>query len=64
MDREEAIRALWEAATEEWRDESYPSELSLAEQLFDSATVLPAKPLKGKELHRIGRALGFIEDPE
>lgn len=63
MDRDEAILRLWETATEHWRDEEYPSEVSLAEQLFDSSTAYPGVAIKGKDLYRIGVALGLI-DPE
>jgi hypothetical protein len=59
----EEVRPLWEAATVNWPeddDEGVP--IPLGELLFDSATALPGIPIKGKDLYRIGVALGFIEE--
>lgn len=60
----DAARQLWDAATEHWRvfdDDEDPR--PLADRLFDSSVVYPGMGLKGKELYRIGVALGFI-DPD
>jgi hypothetical protein len=53
-------RQLWEAAIEHWHDEETP----LNEALFDSSVAYPGIPIKGKDLYRIGVALGFIEEIE
>jgi hypothetical protein len=62
MTREEAIRALWGAATEHWLETNGQSPAELADALFDSATAYPGLPIKGKKLHRIGVALRIIEE--
>lgn len=63
MTREEAIRKLWEAATEHWygTTDEEDADFDLGAALFDSACAYPGLPLKGKDLCRIGEALGFIE---
>lgn len=59
---ENAARKLWEAATENWYEtDEDDHEIPLAELLFDSSTALPGIPIKGKDLYRIGVALGFID---
>lgn len=60
----DAAKKLWDAAVEDW---DWPKENepdSLQERLFDSPTIYPSIGLKGKELYRIGVALGFIEEME
>jgi len=60
---ENVVRRLWEHATEHWFEEDEEGEpIPLSELLFDSATAYPGIPIKGKELYRIGVALGFIEE--
>jgi hypothetical protein len=62
---ENAARKLWEAATEHWFEEDDEGEpIPLAALLYDSSTALPGIPIRGKELYRIGVALGFIEESE
>jgi hypothetical protein len=59
---ENAARKLWEAATEHWRVfEDDEDQRPLADQLFDSSVIYPGMGLKGKDLYRIGVALGFID---
>lgn len=60
---ENAARKLWEHATEHWFEEDDEGEsIPLAALLFDSSTAYPGIPIKGKDLYRIGVALGFIEE--
>jgi uncharacterized protein (DUF433 family) len=60
-----AARKLWEHATEHWSEEDGEGEpVPLSALLFDSATAHPATPIKGKDLYRIGAALGFIAEVE
>lgn len=63
MDRDEATRRLWEAATEHWygSTDEEDEDFDLAQALFASATAYPGLPIKGKELYRIGEALGLIK---
>lgn len=58
---ENAARKLWEAATEHWWETEGQSPAELADALFDSSIAYPGIPIKGKELFRIGGALGFID---
>lgn len=55
-----AIQRLWEAATDLWHD----PDRKLEERLFDSSVALNGMPIKGKDLHQIGEALGFIPEGE
>ena len=61
-----AIKRLWEAATYEFADFDLDgNSLPLrADDLFDSSTAYPGEPIKGKELYRIGLALGLLPDTE
>lgn len=64
MTREEAIKKLWEAATDHWyeTDEETGEARPLGDLLFDSSTALPGMPIKGKELYEVGVALDLVEE--
>jgi hypothetical protein len=61
----EAARKLWEAATEHWfetDDDGDPIPLTVL--LYDRSVAYPGLPIKGKELHRIGVELGFLDEQQ
>lgn len=58
MTKQEAIEQLWEAAIGNWKP------IPQSELLSQGSLALPGSPIKGKDLYRIGVALGLIEEVE
>lgn len=59
---QEAVLALWEAATYHWGEEAGGEDATtLRDLLFDSSVAYPGQSIRGKVLYGIGEDLGILD---